>query len=207
MPQSNAKKIISLGITLFIITAVTGTILGVVHDITLEPIRITKERLKAEAMRGALPEAEEFITLELADDADAVIKDVQEGIFGGNSVGYCVTVTPSGYAGPIELVAGITSDGNLRAIRIINQSETPGLGSKSALPGFYEQFRDAARIIVVKGDPAAPGEIQAISGATITSNAVAAGVNEALLYWENHLAHGTHGGTEAVSGAGLPEED
>ena len=196
MAQSNAKKIISLGITLFIVTAVTGTILGVVHDVTLEPIRATQEKLKAEALRGALPEAEEFRTVDLAEDADALIKDVQEGVSGGSTVGYCVTVTPRGYAGPIEIVAGITNDGNLRAIRIMNQSETPGLGSKAALPSFYEQFKDATRITVVKQTPAAPGEIQAISGATITSDAVANGVNAALSYWRNHLAPGTRNETE-----------
>ena len=207
MPQSNAKKIFSLGITLFIITAVTGTILGVVHDITLEPIRVTQEKLKAEALSGALPEAEEFRTVELAADADAVIKDVQEGFSAGNAAGYCVTVAPRGYAGPIELVAGITNDGNLRGIRIMNQSETPGLGAKAILPGFYEQFRDAAQITVVKAAPAAPGEIQAISGATITSDAVAIGVNAALSYWKNYLAPGTEGVTETISGVNLPEED
>ena len=208
MPQNNnAKKIISLGITLFIVTAVTGIILGVVHDITLEPIRATQEKLKAEALRGALPEAEDFRTLELADGADAIIKDVQEGISGGNAVGYCVTVAPRGYAGPIELVAGITKEGNLRAIRIMNQSETPGLGSKSALPNFYEQFKDAARITVVKTAPSAPGEIQAISGATITSDAVANGANAALSYWRNHLTTETRDGTEAVSGVNPPMEE
>ena len=207
MSQSNAKKIISLGVTLFIITAVTGTILGVVRDITLEPIRATQEKLREEALRGALPEAEEFSTLELAEGAESIIKDVQEGFSAGNTAGYCVTVLPRGYAGPIELVAGITNDGNLRAIRIMNQSETPGLGAKAVLPIFYEQFKDAAQITVVKVAPAAPGEIQAISGATITSDAVATGVNAALSYWKNHLAPGTRGGTEAVSGVNLPAKE
>ena len=184
----NALKIIHLGITLFIITAVTGAILGVVHDITLEPIRATQENLKTEALRGALPEAEEFITIEIADGAGTIIRDVQEGIAGGVSVGYCVTVAPRGYAGPIELVAGITHDGKLRAMRIMNQAETPGLGAKAALPAFYEQFADASQVVVVKTDPTAPGEIRAISGATITSDAVASGVNAALEYWKDHLA-------------------
>jgi len=208
MPQSNAKKIVSLGLTLFIVTGVTGIILGAVHDITLEPIRVTQERLKAEALRGALPEAEEFTVIGRAPGADPVIEDVQEARTGGDISGYCITVAPRGYAGPVELVAGITSDGNLRAIRILNQSETPGLGAKSALPAFYEQFRDASEITVVKAAPAEPGQIQAISGATITSNGVAGGVNKALDYWRSHLAPGAEGtsGSEAVSGASIPAE-
>ena len=207
MPQNNAKKIISLGITLFIVTAVTGIILGIVHDITLEPIRLTQEKLKAEALRGALPEAEKFSVVELADDAGTLIKDVYEAIAGGRTAGHCITVTPRGYAGPIEIVAGITNDGNLRAIRIMNHSETPGLGAKSALPNFYEQFKNAARITVVKIDPVSPGEIKAISGATITSNGVAEGINAALEYWRNHLASETLGVTQAASIVSMPKEE
>jgi electron transport complex protein RnfG len=190
MPQSNAKKIISLGVTLFTITVITGLILGVVHDITLEPIRITQANLKAEALRGALPDAEEFNVLRRAEDADPIIKDVQEALAGGEIYGYCVTVTPRGYGGTIELVAGIKNDGNLKAIRILSHSETPGLGAKSVLPDFYEQFKDSDKVTVVKRAPEAPGEIQAISGATITSTAVANGVNTALEYWRSHFAEG-----------------
>jgi electron transport complex protein RnfG len=212
MPQSNAKKIISLGVTLFIVTGVTGAILGAVHDITLEPIRATQERLRAEALRGALPEATEFVALELAPDMNPVIKDVikdvQEARTNGDVSGYCITVTPRGYAGPVELVAGITKDGSLRAIRILSQSETPGLGAKSALPSFYEQFKDASEITVVNTQPAEPGQIQAISGATITSKGVASGTNAALAYWRNHLAPdaAVKTGVGAVSGASIDSE-
>jgi electron transport complex protein RnfG len=193
MPDGNAKKIVSLGLTLFAVTAITGFILGVVHDITLEPIRLTQEKLKNEALKGALPEADEFSPLELAEGADPMIKDVQKAASGGAVSGYCITVAPRGYAGPVELTAGITNDGNLRAIRILNQSETPGLGAKAAQEEFYGQFKDAGEIKVVKTKPASPGEIQAISGATITSNGVASGVNAALSYWKDHLATGAKG--------------
>jgi electron transport complex protein RnfG len=193
MPQSNAKnarKIISLGVTLFTITVATGLILGVAHDVTLEPIRLTQEHLKAEALRGALPGAEEFKTARKAEDADPMIKDIQQALTDGKTFGHCVTVTPRGYGGTIELVAGITSDGRLEAIRILNHSETPGLGAKSVLPDFYEQFKGSDKMTVVKRKPETPDEIQAISGATITSKAVTDGVNAALEYWRGHLAEG-----------------
>jgi electron transport complex protein RnfG len=175
-------------VTLFTITVITGLILGVVHDITLEPIRLTQENLKAEALRGALPGAEEFNAVQKAEEADPMIKDIQEALLDGKIYGYCLTVTPRGYGGTIELVTGITNDGKLEAIRILNHSETPGLGAKSVLPNFYEQFTDSDKVTVVKRAPEAPGEIQAISGATITSNAVAGGVNVALEYWRSNLA-------------------
>jgi electron transport complex protein RnfG len=217
MPQSNArnaKKIISLGATLFTVTVITGLILGVAHDITLEPIRLTQEHLKAEALKGALPDAEEFRPVRKAEDADLMIEgvkieDIQEALADGKVVGHCVTVTPRGYGGTIELVAGITNDGQLKAIRILSHSETPGLGAKSVLPDFYGQFKDSDKITVVKRKPDAPGEIQAISGATITSNAVALGANVALEYWRGHLGEGTaaeSGRSDTLSGASVPAE-
>ncbi|MDR3279793.1 MAG: RnfABCDGE type electron transport complex subunit G [Synergistaceae bacterium] len=215
MPAAaNAKKIISLGLILFTVTAITGVILGMVHEITLEPIRQTQARLKNEALAGALPEADAFAPIALAENVDPVIKDVikdvQEARAGGNGAGYCVTVTPKGYAGVVEIVVGITDEGHLRGIRILSQSETPGLGAKSANPEFFGQYdnKDAPKLTVVKSAPSEPDQIQAISGATITSNGVTSGVNAALSYWRRHLAPGATGVDDigAVSGASIPEE-
>lgn len=188
----NTKKIVSLGLILFTVTAITGLILGFVHEITAGPIQKTQERLKTEALAGSLPEANAFAPIEIAGGADATLKEVQEAKNEGNTVGYCITVTPKGYAGPIELVVGITSDGTVRAIRILNQSETPGLGAKAPLPPFSGQFdnKKIEKLTVVKAPPSAPDQIQAISGATITSSAVTDGVNTALDYWKKNLAGG-----------------
>jgi electron transport complex protein RnfG len=184
------KKIIHLGVVLFTVTAITGLILGAVNDITAEPIRRTQARLKAEALAAALPEAEAFSAVDLSSKGgSAIIRDVQAGSAGGKTVGHCITVAPSGYAGAIEIVVGINESGGLRAIRILSQSETPGLGAKAPLPEFSGQFagKDAERLVVVKSKPSAPDQIQAISGATITSDAVTSGVNSALEYWRDNL--------------------
>lgn len=188
----NTKKIVSLGLILFTVTAITGLILGFVHEITAGPIQKTQERLKTEALAAALPEADSFSPLEVAGKSDAIVKDVQEAKKAGNPAGYCITVTPKGYAGPVELVVGITSEGGVRAIRILNQSETPGLGAKAPLPFFSGQFdnKKVEKLTVVKAPPSTLDQIQAISGATITSDAVVTGVNAALDYWKKNLAGG-----------------
>ena len=188
----NTKKIVSLGLILFTVTAITGLILGFVHEITAGPIQKTQERLKMEALAAALPESDSFTLVAVTSGSDPILKDVQEARKGETSVGYCITVTPKGYAGPIELVVGITSEGEVRAIRILNQSETPGLGAKAPLPPFSGQFdnKKVEKLTVVKTPPSAPDQIQAISGATITSDAVATGVNTALEYWKKNLAGG-----------------
>ncbi|MDR1650646.1 MAG: RnfABCDGE type electron transport complex subunit G [Synergistaceae bacterium] len=212
--SANARKIISLGLILFAVTAITGVILGAVYEITLEPIRRTGERLRNEAMANALPEADIFSLLEIAGGDDPaikkVIKDVREGARDGENAGWCVTVTPDGYGGPIEIVVGITSDGGLRAISILSHSETPGLGAKAASPEFYGQYenKNAPALTVVGSAPGGPDQIQAISGATITSKGVTSGVNAALSYWRDNLAPaGYEGGDIAgISGASAAPE-
>jgi electron transport complex protein RnfG len=196
MPEgSGMKKIVKLGFVLFVVTAVTGLILGVVNDITAEPIRVTQERMKQEALAGALPEAEEFLAEDLKDvsnpEQKAILKEVNAGRKGGDVVGYCITVAPRGYGGNIDIVVGVRESGGVRAIRILNQTETPGLGAKAdaVLRGQFDN-KEVDSLAVVKRQPSAANEIQAISGATITSNAVVFGVNTALDYWKNNLKGG-----------------
>ena len=186
--SANMKKIVRLGAVLFTVTAITGMILGAVNEITREPIRRTQARLREEALAMSLPEADGFEIVEVTGTG-AMIKGIDEGRKGGLPAGYCITVSSPGYGGPIEVVVGITESGGLRAISILSQSETPGLGAKAAAPAFSGQFsnKGGSRLSVVKGGGAAPDQIEAISGATITSQAVTSGVNAALEYWRDNL--------------------
>jgi electron transport complex protein RnfG len=189
--ETKMKKIMRLGIVLFTVTAITGMILGIVNEITAEPIRRTEERLRGEALARALPEADEFSGVPVADNSNPIVRSVEEGKRGGLPVGYCVSVSSSGYGGPIGIVVGIAENGGLRAISILSQTETPGLGAKAPdlLPDQFAD-KDVERFAVVKGDAAAPDQITAISGATITSEAVTLGVNTALDYWRDNLKGG-----------------
>ena len=58
-------KIVKLGLVLFVITAVTGLILGAVHTVTLEPIRRSQEKAKNEALSATLPGAKDFKAIEI----------------------------------------------------------------------------------------------------------------------------------------------
>mgnify|MGYP000866834195 CR=1 FL=1 len=178
-------KILKLGAVLFVITAVTGLVLGGVYTMTLEPINIAKEKEKAEALAQTLPEASEFEGIEI-QQGQGVIKEVNRGLANGETVGYNITVTPKGYSGLIEMVVGISKEGKLANIKILSHTETPGLGAKAAEPAFSGQFRDKKtdELTVTKTSPGKDSEIQAISGATITSRAVTSGVNTALKYWK-----------------------
>ncbi|MEG1642117.1 MAG: RnfABCDGE type electron transport complex subunit G [Synergistaceae bacterium] len=185
-------KIARLGIVLFAITLITGMILGKVYTVTLEPIAATKQKEKMEALAQTLPGAKEFKTLKIATDPTGTIREINIGTADGQLIGYNITVAPKGYAGLIEMVVGIRKDGQLMDIKILNHSETPGLGAKAPEAPFAGQFKNkkTENLTVVKTPTTNENEIQAISGATITSTAVATGVNEALYFWKNNLKDG-----------------
>nr|WP_314715798.1 RnfABCDGE type electron transport complex subunit G [uncultured Fretibacterium sp.] len=184
-------KSLYLGGTLFLVTAVTGLILGLVQWATADAIRAAQEKEKALALMAVMPDAESFKPMDPVPGAGSVL-GVEEALKGSETVGHCITVTSKGYGGPIEIVVGVTKGGAVRAIRILKQSETPGLGAKAPEPFFSGQFENRERLPlnVVKQTPSAPNEIQAISGATITSSAVTAGVNAAVDYWKRNIEGG-----------------
>lgn len=182
-------KSLRLPLVLLLITAVTGAILGVVYTITLEPIRLTKERERQEALEMTLPEATEFKTLKIGTDPKGTISEVNVGSSSNELVGYNFTVSSKGYAGNIEMVVGIGKEGEIKGIKILAQTETPGLGAEAAKPKFLDQFKSKTvdKFKVTKIPSEEVSDIQAISGATITSDAVIVGVNDAINFWNNHF--------------------
>ena len=181
------KKALHLGGTLFAVTAVTGILLGLVENVTSKAILQAEIAAKNEAYRLVMPAGKTFEDYEAKPDdfVTGVVKATDEtGV-----VGWCVNVSSKGYGGMVGFVVGITKDGAVKAINILSHSETPGLGAKSTEPEFYTQFNDKDKLPlkVVKGSASNPDEIAAISGATITSNAVTDGVNGAVDYWSKNL--------------------
>lgn len=181
------KKAIHLGGTLLAVTAVTGIILGVVEHFTSAAIRQVELAAKNEAFKNVMPIAQTFEPMDKAE-SDSVLDIVQAKDDSG-VVGWCMTVETKSYGGPLQFIAGITKDGTVKAINILSHSDTPGLGARATEPEFYGQFIDKSQLPlkVVKGSAGNPDEIAAISGATITSNAVTDGVNAAVEYWSKNL--------------------
>lgn len=143
--------------------------------------------------KAVLPTAKIFKELDEAQFAPLAekfgkIKEVFVGYDGDTVVGYVIKTAPGAYGGPIEITTGINNDGSVGGVRMgSNHQETPGLGAKAALPDFYNQYNgmDAlAGISVVKANPV-DNQILAISGATITSDAVTVGVNMASEIFES----------------------
>ena len=184
---------------LFAITLIAGLLLGVVHEVTAEPIKKAEEEAKIKAWNEVFSDAASFDENEegfgvssaslsekvkeagFKADIEAVVRALDNA---GNTLGYVITVNDhEGYGGDIRFSMGIKSDGTLNGISILEISETAGLGMK-ADPVLTSQLKDIKvdNISFVKGGGGNPsqGTIDAISGATITTTAVTNGVNAGL---------------------------
>ena len=146
-------------ISITVITLVAGLALGVVQDITAGPIATQAEKSKEEAYK-------------------AVFEDAS-----GETLGYTFTVTDSeGYGGDIQFAMGVQNDGTLNGISILSISETAGLGMKATTDSFKDQFKNknVEKFTYTKTGSTSDDQIDAISGATITTNAMTNGVNAGL---------------------------
>jgi len=123
--------------------------------------------------RAVLGAAETFAPVEVG--ADSGIDSCYEGKAGGATVGYVAKIIVKGYGGPIELMVGMDLNGVLTGVSVggAQFSETPGLGAKAQESAFTDQFA-GLKTPVGEGT----NTIDAISGATITTNAVVSGVNQ-----------------------------
>ena len=111
----------------------------------------------------------------------------------GNVIGYVLTVTAKDAShASITYSVGIQNEGTVNGYSITNIAETPGLGMKAQEEPFYSQFegKNVDSFTVVKSTPSADNEIEAISGSTITSKAMANGVNACLTYFHSVLEGG-----------------
>lgn len=196
-------------ICLFLITLIAGVILGGVYQITKHPIEVQNEKVKKEAYAAvysgadfasdeALNKALEKYQSELskgkittesgADLSDVEIQEIMKASVDGKDAGYVLTCSGKGYGGAVKLALGIDAEGVVKGIQIMDCSnETPGLGQNSSGEAWNKQYVGMSteqEVTVVKDGSGSTdkGTINAISGATITSNAVTRAVNGALQF-------------------------
>ena len=184
------KNIIVMTLKLLAITIVAGLLLGAVNYITKEPIA-EQEIAAANAARSqCFPQASSFeeSDVELPEEY-GIINSVYTALDeNGNDIGITVGVTTKGFNAGLNMTIGISSQGNVTGVVIGTNEETPGLGANAAKPDFIDQYKDVPyepALVVVKVDPAADNEIQAIAGATITSRAVTDAVNTVADFYKS----------------------
>jgi electron transport complex protein RnfG len=185
-----------MSIKLFIITAVAALALGITHAVTEEPIRLQNEQASMEARKAVLPDAQEFVQVDISEYKDEYpnVVEVYQGKSGDDTVGYVFKVISKGYGGDVELFVGIDAKENkIESVSIISHNETPGLGAKAAEPDFLSQYTGKSAgspLAVVRGSATQDTQVEAITGATITSKAVTQGVNSALEFYSRVLKDG-----------------
>ncbi len=173
--------------TLFIITAIVAVLLAGVNALTKGPIADHAEKTKAEAIAKVMEGADNFETL----DVPAGMEDVQEVLLakqGDAVLGYCVQTATQGNDGLISLMIGIDPSGAIQRVSILSQKETMYVNKHGEL---IDRFPGKSGSVALSQDG---GDIQAISGATISSRAITKGVNSALAAVADHVEGGGNNG-------------
>lgn len=168
---------------LFVISAAVALLLAITNSITADKILQNAVAASDCAKQEVLEQAATFEEISFSDTS-GIVKAVYAGkAENGDTVGWCVNVIPVGYGGEIDMMVGIAADKTVSGVSVVSMSETAGLGAKAKDEEFRNEFvgKSAEKPLrVIKNGTPAEDEISAISGATITSNAVKDGVCAAM---------------------------
>lgn len=193
--KTNNQSFIKDALALCLITLVAGALLGFVYELTKGPIEEAKLKEKLSAYESVFPEAADFaedeavkaaVTSEAYTNAlaaagvdRAAVQEAYQALdASGNVIGYAmVTDSTNGYSGQISISVGIKLDGTISGMEFLVMNETQGIGAKATEPDFMNQF------VGKTTDQFALGEnVDAMSGATVTSKAVTNAMNAALVF-------------------------
>ena len=174
--ESTFAYVLRLSVTLLLITACVAAALAGVNMITKDRIAAIQQQKTLDAMALVLPGVDGLAPVELTGDTGIVTSVYASGD------SYAVQVEPAGFNGKVTMMVGV-SGGKVTGVSVISHTETPGLGAVAAADSAKG---DAFRSQFAGGDEFAVGSnVDAISGATITSKAVTTGVNAAVDFVEN----------------------
>ena len=188
------KYIVKLAVTLFVTCVIVAGLLGFVNKLTLPNITATNKAKTEAAMKEVVadPEGSTFSdALEITDDmtaaassAGATVTEAYAVEAGGAPAGYALKIVASGSQGNIEMMVGVDAEGVVTGVSIVKNSETSGIGSKVMTNqptakgvGVLDQFEGKS---AADGTLTVGTNVDAISGATVSSKGVTTGVNAAL---------------------------
>lgn len=172
---SQTSEIQTLSFKLMIIIAAVVLMLAVVNGLTKDRIAENNKKASDEARTALFADADMFeqTDAKLPDNTAKYVEEIFEATQSGNTVGYCVTINCDGFGGKINMIVGISTDGIVTGVKIISHSETPGVGERIISNGsIVSQLTNVSANSI--------NSVSAITGASITSNAVIEGVTKAL---------------------------
>ena len=191
------NPIVKTGGSLLVIAGIAAAALGGVNAATAPTIAEKKIQSTQQAMKAV------FLPTTASDDeinaysakfdepVEVPESDIINSYSKNDEGGYAFSITTKGFSAGLNLMVGIDKDGTVTGVKVVSHSETPGLGA-NAETKLSPQFNGGktAPLTVLKGSGASDSQLEAITGATITSNAVAGAVNEAYDYYEKNLKGG-----------------
>jgi len=187
-------------VALFVITAVSGGLLGLVYGVTKDTIAEVEVKKNEAAIQTVLPLEGEITykaeTIEFTENGVTTTFPCNLAYDqNGNFKGAAVKTSEGGFGGKIEMMVGFLADGTIKGTSVLSHSETPGLGANMT-GKFKDQFVDknpaSYRLSVTKDG----GDVDAITAATITSRAFSKAVDKAYKAFEANKANFIKGGTE-----------
>lgn len=191
------NETIKLGLILLIVTAVAGGVLALTNSVTAPIIAEQEKAGSFGAFSEIVPEADDFVPIDEGKLAEIMadnrfVQEVYEAKSGDETIGYGFKTKSGGYGGDITTVSVISLDGTIVGIRVVENSETPGLGTRVVDdPAYRESYegKSAANELVLSGAPSSDNEVLLLSGATVSSEGVLYGVNGARDAFVNFLSN------------------
>lgn len=194
------KKIILDTLSLVVITVAAGLLLSTVHGLTEDKIELAEKEERLSSYRVVFEQAADFKDVENFEQTASNVSDkfnpgvtVEEAKCAldsnGNIIGAVISATSAnGYGGNINLSVGVDLSNTITGMRVTSMSESPGYGAHCQDEDFQEQFKGiCGAVSFVKDGSSGPGEIDMISGATMTTSAVTEAVNAALEFADYYL--------------------
>lgn len=174
--SSTYETIVKPIIVLTVICLITSTLLAFTNSITAPIIAAAEEEAAQAAYAEVLPAAEGFNDR----TADTSVANIVAAMESKNGVGWCIQATGKGYGGDVPVIVALDSEGNITAVKFMQNSESAGFGMKlwdgnEAGPAFAESLVGKSGSVTLKQDG-----VDGITGATISSKAAVSAVNAAL---------------------------
>lgn len=170
------KYFLRLGFVLLVITTVASGILAYINSLTEPIIKENQRKAKEEARMEVLPEAVSFDSISYLNEEVIYAGKNSEG----QLAGYTFVASLYGYSSNVKTMVGVTPEFKVNKIKIIEQTETPGLGANCTKPEFQSQFEGKnANTMAVDKDG---GKIVSITGATITTRTIANSIRTGLKF-------------------------
>lgn len=190
------NETLKLGLILLLICAISGGVLAVSNGITAPIIAEIEKAGSFGAFSELFPEADDFVAIDEAKLAEIMadnrfVQEVYEVKKGDETLGYAFKTKSGGYGGDLFAISGFAMDGTITGIKVVEHSETPGLGSRIEEEPFASSFvgKSSTNELVPTAAPSADNEVLLLSGATVSTEGVLYGVNGAREAFANYFAN------------------